>query len=145
MLEELLAYHCAPAFAGIKPANIVSCSKAKYGSLHRDIETLNRQLNPKDIFIRILCECERRALVMVYRKSILTSHLQTECNKTFLSRYGYPQDGTLSDYLEILSKRLDCESFPHEIGVFLGYPLYDIDCFRQHRDEGCLLVGEWKG
>ncbi len=25
--EYILAYHCAPAFAGIKPSNIASCSK----------------------------------------------------------------------------------------------------------------------
>ena len=35
-------------------------------------------------------------------------------------------------------------SFPHEIGAFLGYPAQDINGFINHKDEGVLLVGEWK-
>ena len=31
--DQLLARHCAPALAGIKPANLVSCSKADYPHL----------------------------------------------------------------------------------------------------------------
>ena len=32
--------------------------------------------------------------------------------------------------------------FPHEIGIFLGYPLYDVDCFIHHKR--CKYVGYWK-
>ena len=34
--------------------------------------------------------------------------------------------------------------FPHEIGAFLGYPAHDIYGFINHKDRGCLLVGEWR-
>ncbi len=144
MLEALLAYHCAPAFAGIKPANIAACRKSEFPDLHNDIEKLNNQLNCRDIYIEILCECKRRALVIVYRKGVLGKHLQGYNNRAFLSCYGYPEDGSLADYMNILKERLSCDRFPHEIGVFLGYPLHDIYCFINHRDEGCLLIGEWK-
>ena len=33
--------------------------------------------------------------------------------------------------------------FPHEIGVFLGYPLGDVCGFLRDPD-GCILCGEWK-
>ncbi len=144
MLETLFANHCAPALAGIKPANIAACQKSRFPDLHSDIEKLNNQLNRKDIYIEILCECERRALVIVYRKSVLEKHLHTYNNNAFLSCYGYPETGETADYLNVLKSRLDCDNFPHEIGVFLGYPLHDIYCFINHRDEGCLLNGEWK-
>lgn len=144
MLEKLLAYHCAPAFAGIKPANIVSCQKSRTANIHDEIEKLNNELNHKDIYIKILCECEKRALIIVYRRRVLEEHLQARLNRAFLAQYGYPEEGKLADYLNVLSTRLDRESFPHEIGVFLGYPLHDIYCFINHRDEGCLLIGEWK-
>lgn len=144
MLEALIAYHCAPALAGIKPANIVACQKSRFHNLYSEIDALNNQLNIKDIYIETVCECEKRVLLIVYRKNILERHLKSDSNAAFLSYYGYPTDRSLTDYLNILRKRLDCDSFPHEIGVFLGYPLHDIYGFINHRDEGCLLTGEWK-
>lgn len=144
MLEALIAYHCAPALAGIKPANIVACQKSRFHNLYAEIDALNNQLNIKDIYIETVCECKKRVLLIVYRKNILERHLKSDSNAIFLSYYGYPTDRSLTDYLNILRKRLDCDSFPHEIGVFLGYPLHDIYGFIHHRDEGCLLTGEWK-
>ena len=73
MIEKIIAYYCAPALAGIKPANIVSCSKSKIKNIHNCIKILNNQLNPKDIYAYILCECENRVLVMVYRKNSCTA------------------------------------------------------------------------
>lgn len=144
MLETLLAKHCAPALAGIKPSNIAACSKKDVPNIHKKIKSLNEQLNKNDIYIDILCECERRVLLIAYRKSILEKHLNTSLNRAFLEQYGYADAHKLSDYVNILKKRLSQGGFPHEIGVFLGYPLHDIYCFINHRDEGCLLTGEWK-
>lgn len=144
MLEKMLAYHCAPAFAGIKPANIVSCRKTDFENLHEEIRRLNDALNHKEIYLRILCECENRVLVIVYRKDVLETHLQALSNRGFLAQYGYSEAGSIADDLNLLSTRLKQDAFPHEIGVFLGYPLGDIRGFINHRDEGCLLCGEWK-
>lgn len=143
-MEKLLAYYCAPAFAGIKPANIATFEKSRFPDLHRDISKLNKELNSKDIYIEILRECETRCLVIVYRKKVLEKHLNMQENANFLSHYGYCGKANISEWFSLLKSRLKCEEFPHEIGVFLGYPLNDVRCFIHHRDEGCLLVGEWK-
>ena len=45
-LEHTLAFHCAPALAGIKPSNLICCDLARYRSLDRELLELNRQLNP---------------------------------------------------------------------------------------------------
>lgn len=144
MLEKLIAQHCAPALFGIKPSNIVACQKADVKNIHEKIDDLNKSLNHNDIFIDILCECDRRVLIMVYKKSVLKSHLSNYSNRVFLNKYGYSTDADIKQCLDILKTRLSCNSFPHEIGVFLGYPLYDIQSFINHRDEGCLLIGEWR-
>ena len=39
--EYILAYHCAPAFAGIKPSNIASCSKRENPNITVQIKMLN--------------------------------------------------------------------------------------------------------
>ena len=144
MLEALLAYYCAPAFAGIKPSNLVSLNNSEFPDLQRELYRLNSELNPKDIYIEILCECAERTLVIAYRRTVLERHLCLHGSRAFLSRYGYPKTGRLEAYLEILKRRLENETFPHEIGVFLGYPLHDIYCFINNRERGCLLVGEWR-
>ena len=143
-MEKLIAYHCAPALAGIKPSNIVTCYKNKIEKLNEKIEKLNSELNKKDIYIEILCECEKKALVMVYRKKLLEKTLREDGVKSFLVSMGYPEKGSVAEYLEILKKNLKKEEFSHEIGAFLGYPMHDIYGFMYHRGEGCLLCGEWK-
>lgn len=144
MLELFIANHCAPALAGIKPANIAMCQKCNIQNIHEQIITLNKQLNTHDIHIDILCECKKRAMIIVYRKSVLESHLLDRKNKAFLTHYGYINLKNTNEYLEFLRLRLNCDFFPHEIGVFLGYPLHDIYCFINHRDKGFLLTGDWK-
>ena len=144
MLEKIIARSCAPALAGIKPSNIVSCRKAVIPDVYDKLKKLNNELNPKDIYLEIICDCPKCVLVMVYRKQALKNQLTAKANKAFLMQYGYPKSGNTDEYIAILKKRLKNNSFPHEIGVFLGYPLHDIYSFINHRDEGCLLVGEWK-
>jgi hypothetical protein len=41
-----------------------------------------------------------------------------------------------------LRERMEEDSFPHEIGVFLGYDLSDIKSFIEGKE--CLYVGYWK-
>ena len=61
MLEKIIAYHCAPALAGIKPANIVACYNDKIPNLRSEINRLNKEMNKRNIYFEILCECEKHA------------------------------------------------------------------------------------
>ena len=144
-MEKTIAYHCAPALAGIKPSNLVSISKDRIKNIHSEIEKLNDQLNRKDIYIEAIHECPSRILAMVYRKKVLEKHLKNPESVTFLKSFGYSGKDTLEEYISYLKQRLSNSSdFPHEIGVFLGYPINDIYGFIHHKNEGCLLCGEWK-
>lgn len=144
MIEKLIAYYCAPVLAGIKPANLVACYKEKFPNVCKEVERLNRQLNSKDIYLEILCECEKRVLLMVYRKKVLLDYLKRKDINGLLSAFGYEKAKTVHEYIKKLKSRLRDERFPHEIGAFLGYPDHDIYGFIHHKNEGCLLTGEWK-
>lgn len=144
MFEKTIAYFCAPALAGIKPANIVSCYKDKIPDIHKKIANLNAQLNKKDIYLVVLCECEKRALVMVYRRKLLLKYLETSEISNLLKEYGYKKYSDEEGYINRLKSRLEFDVFPHEIGAFLGYPAHDIYGFINHKNTGCLLTGEWK-
>ncbi len=144
MLEILLSYFCAPALAGIKPANTLTCQKMLISDIPNQIEKLSGELNPCDIYIEVLCEYERYILIMAYRKKVLENHLTQEDNRAFLSKFGYSGCTDVCEYLSFLKSRFSYCEFPHEIGVFLGYPLCDIYGFINHRSEGCLMAGEWR-
>lgn len=148
-IEHFFAYYCGPALAGIKPSNIASYSKEKNPHILSEIERLNNALNIKDIYIEILCDCKERLLIMLYRREKLCRYLNSPQIKSLLENYNYPKEFSLSAYLECLRKRIAAgcsgsDEFPHEIGAFLGYPIHDIYGFINHKDEECLLTGEWK-
>lgn len=144
MLDNIIAYHGAPALAGIKPSNICSFSRRDYPDSEREIDNLNRLLNEKGIYFEILCSCERRVMIMMYRKQCLEKYIFNTEIRSLLSLYGYPKDGDLKDYIDFLKKRISSSSeFPHEIGAFLGYPIEDIYAFI-NGDKKCLYTGYWK-
>ncbi len=143
-MERTIAYYCAPALAGIKPANIVACHKSKISDINQKIRELNIQMNGRDIYFETLFECENRILVMVYRKKLLRKTLMRKDIKLFLGSFGYPVEGSVEELISHLKSTMSKQEFPHEIGAFLGYPIHDIQGFLYHKNQGCLLCGEWK-
>ncbi len=143
-MEKLIAFHCAPALAGIKTANTVSVDNKKYPDLIKELTKLNEQLNKRGIKLEVICHCKRKTLVMVYRPSLLEKYINSPEIKKLLINEGYPKNGTLNDNIEYLKTRLKNNEFPHEIGAFLGYPIEDIYGFINHKNEGLLLTGGWK-
>lgn len=142
MFEEMIAYHCAPALAGIKPANLVSCDKKRFGCIAQRAKHLNAEMNARGIHFEIMCECGERTLMMVYREKELERYLKRKEISAFLRTVGYPKEFSIASYLEHLKERLKGDAFPHEIGAFLGYPLRDIRGFINK--EKCIFVGDWK-
>ncbi len=144
MFEKTVAYFCGPALAGIKPSNLVSIGKAEVPDIYNKITALNSRLNKKGIYADIVCECDKRVLLLVYRRKALLSYLEKPEITDFLISCGYGKNLELNEYINTLKSRLNMCDFPHEIGAFLGYPLHDIYGFINHKNEGCLLTGEWK-
>ena len=142
MLERVLLKNCSPAMAGIKPSNLVSCYKNEILNAKDQIDELNERLNKKDIYIDVICECQNRLLLIVYRKRNLIDQLKRPEISEFLEKYGYDTNGTLNDYLDVLRSHLNGPDFPHEIGAFLGYPIKDIYGFINGKK--CLYIGAWK-
>lgn len=144
--EELLAFHCAPAMAGIKGANLVSCPR----QLFPDPEGLIRQyaglLAQSGIRLQILCSCPKAALLLVYREKALAACLDHPQARTLLGQAGYPAGAPLPQLLDRLGRRIAHRQgeFPHEIGLFLGYPPEDVAGFQLHKGKNCKLCGHWK-
>ena len=51
----------------------------------------------------------------------------------------------MEEMLEYLRSRMQVrKSFPHEVGLFLGYPPADVRGFIEHRGQGARFAGYWK-
>lgn len=144
-LDQVLAYHCGPALAGIKAANLVSLAWGEFPQLREKVEEYNRSFRSKGVSFRILGGCEHRGLLLVYRSDLLEEQLRAPLAAKLLVRDGYPEGAELEAMLTRLSMRLEHkEEFPHEIGLFLGYPPEDVLGFQRYRGQNCKLCGYWK-
>ena len=83
-------------------------------------------------------------LLLVYRPERLAETLDGAEVRRLLDRAGYPPEATLEELLTILSRRLHGSSFPHEIGLFLGYPPEDVEGFCRHKGQNFKICGCWK-
>ena len=63
----------------------------------------------------------------------------------FLKNFGYKNFKNTDGVLEHLQKRInEGDGFPHEIGIFLDYPLRDVKGFIIHKGKNFLASGCWK-
>ena len=140
--ETVMIEQCAPVLAGLKPAGLFRYETRDRADLARRVAGWNAQLNPKGLQVRVLrgCIATRQYLVYVYRAAKLQTVLADAAVRGFLAREGYrlPEDAAdCGALLDQLSLRLCCAAeaadFPHEIGVFLGYPLEDVVGFIRYR------------
>ncbi len=147
MLEKVLVEYCAPTLAGIKPASMFTW-KPVYLQGEKAvlaIDELNEKLTYRGISIKVLKKSSEKYLLLVYREKILKDLLKDERAKEILRERNYAVDLELENMLEDLSLRMKhIDDFPHEIGIFLGYPIDDVIAFIENKGKNCRYIGFWK-
>ena len=140
MSEELIVRHCAPTLANLKTGSLFVCPITDRPSFFSSLRSLNELLVPKGLRALPLRIREYSALVYLYRPSRLKKDLEDPAAIKILQDHGY------SCYGKCLPKLIErvrtSEEFPHEIGLFLGYPPEDVQGFLDHRP--CKCSGCWK-
>lgn len=144
MFEEMIVRNCAPTLAGIKLGSLFNCRCLPVPDVFDRIRSLNRRLLPRGIRIIPLTSSDSSTLIYVYRPDKLCSYLAKDEVKSILEDLGYPADDA-DLCVRTLSDRLyEQDVFPHEIGLFLGYPAADVKGFMEHHAAGCKCTGCWK-
>lgn len=146
-LEEILAYNCAPTFAKVKPASIITVLKKDFPSdAHEVVAYYESFLINQGLRMEIMCERPNSFLLMIYCPELLAKSLQKPEVQAYLAQEaGYPLDVQLDAQIAFLAHRLQSQgSFPHEIGLFLGYPLADVQGFIQNKGQNFKTSGYWK-
>lgn len=144
MLEYELIRHCAPTLAGLKPASLFTYQHHDFEQALQAVSSYHQLLMPKGIRIRVVSTRPGSLLLYVYNPKKLSACIAEPESAAFLKGQGY--DCTdVNAAISRLSAKLQTESgFPHEIGLFLGFPLHDVLAFIKHNGQNCKLCGYWK-
>lgn len=144
MSECDIIRNCAPTLAGIKTGNLFTCPYDSREALLNAVRRLNDRLGTKGLRVLPLRFSNRKALIYLYRPVKLTMDLADSAAAELLRRHGYCPD-SCEKCVGILAKKLRAqEDFPHEIGLFLGYPAEDVQGFITQGPGCCKCTGCWK-
>jgi len=72
---------------------------------------------------------ENSSLVLFYNPDTLAKTLDDSKNRAWLESAGYPKGAKVEGFLNELKARAATCALPHEVGIFIGYPLKDVDGF----------------
>ncbi|MDO5424731.1 MAG: DUF3793 family protein [Eubacteriales bacterium] len=140
-LEMEIARQCAPVLAGLKPSNLL---------ILEDRLTAPRDAFPEGagLSARLLYQGPRKSIWLVYRRVELERVLALPEIREFLKEWGY-SESCMDCMLRRLAARFAAcrekkQAFPHEMGVFLGYPLGDVKGFITYGGKNYLYSGYWK-
>ncbi len=144
MSDHLLIAHCAPTLANLKTASLFSfiCESNECLMLH--LAAWNEELNAKGVYAVALYFRDGRALIYVYRLNRLTQLLKRQDVMRFLRRYGYSSFDVNACLCQLRQRMGAQMEFPHEIGIFLDYPLDDVIGFIENGGRNYKCAGCWK-
>ena len=144
MSETTLISHCAPTLAGLKSGNLFTCYCPSLKEAVTVVRNWNAVTGPKGVRVRILRYSGSRVLIYVYRPAKLDADLSAPEAHKLLKRYGY-KGGSTDSYINTLAKKINRSGeFPHEIGLFLGYPPQDVKSFIENNGMNSAYTGYWK-
>lgn len=136
--------NCAPTMAGIKTANMFSMIVENRKEFHNSICELNKSFKLKGVCIIPLKYGNKRALLYMYRPEKLEKDLSDVVALKLLRQRGYPVGDCNKCILELIKRLKADNKFPHEIGLFLGYPPEDVKGFIDNEAKGAKFTGVWK-
>lgn len=137
----------APVILGEKPAGLLRLTNCRGVAGGRQFDLFC--VRQREILAALRLECRvlrrnsRNLVVLFFRRETLSAHLARPETAEFLRERSYIRGAELA---ELVRRCNDAATgFPHEIGVFLGYPLKDVRGFLENPAE-CLALrhGLWR-
>lgn len=140
--ENLFLYSAAPVLRGVKPSVLFRVA-GTYSSAFRERQEFLCRLS--QLQIMELGKSPKSVLTLIYDEAEMARALRDPLAVRILSEYGYmAETNEVVSMLDHLRTRLLLQKFPHEIGLFLGYPSEDVRDFIANSGKNCLLCRYWK-
>lgn len=143
-IYRYLAYAASPVIAGVKTAELITiemnmrCPPEWWAGQRRDI------LDSFGLSCREFRVVDGALTLLIYDAGRLDAEIRGADSRSILSKYGYDADGELDMIFEHLQRRFDREKFPHEIGLFLGFPPRDVQSFIENKGKNFHCCKYWK-
>ena len=144
MSEEMIVKHCAPTLAGLKTGNMFVADFENAFVLREALRHWNCQLRRKGLRFVSLYHRDGRALIYLFRPSRLSQDLQDQIACEVLRNCGYKEQSSPKCLLRLMERFGAEGDFPHEVGLFLGYPPVDVKGFIENKARNAKCVGCWK-
>ena len=144
MGDQLLISLCSPTLAGLKTGNLFTVECDDREEFNREVRGFNKRLAPKGIRMIPVRFSRGRMLVYLYRPAFLKRDFGNEEVCRILKDKGYTYTNADRCVAELTKHLCQDPKFPHEIGLFLGYPVTDVLGFMKSPEEGVKYTGFWK-
>lgn len=142
--EETVIKNCSPTMAGLKTGSLFACPAEDRRELNRNIRELNGVMVPRGVrLLPVRCR-GGRALIYMYRPERLRNDLKDRTARDILRQKRYPAEDPDRCVNELIRRLNVGEEFPHEVGLFLGYPAEDVYGFIHQGARCAKCGGVWK-
>jgi len=143
--DETIIQCGAPTLCGIKPASLFSMDEKIYSLGAKKLREWLPVFSKDKKFFVPLKKADGRLLFFVYDKNLLEQIYENPNHREYLLYKSYPVDkGFWAVLAELLHRLVFSKDFPHEVGLFLGYPLEDVIGFETFGAERFKYLGIWK-
>ncbi|MCR5618090.1 MAG: DUF3793 family protein [Clostridiales bacterium] len=144
MSDRTLIRQCSPTMAGIKTGNLLMVDFAGREKIADEVAEFNRNNKGKGIAAVFLGVRNNRAIIYVFRPRLLARDLQDPSARELLFSTGYKGTSIGECIVHLRDRLSEGETFPHEIGLFLGYPPEDVRGFIENEGRNFKACGMWK-
>ena len=143
-LDRVLLGHCAPTLAGLKSASMI-CLPVGGEQGMQTTARWREMMQHRGVEVQVLRSSAERTLIYLYRGKLLLKDWEKPGTADFLRRHDYePKEGVAANVERLKQRIAEHPCFPHEIGLFLGYPLEDVQGFIDNGGRNYGLCGCWK-
>lgn len=147
-LASYLALEAAEVLAGIKPANLISIPNQLSPCGQNPCQLWRKYgqeiIGTTALEVYELADRGNSVLILLYQPEALNNLLKSASARAILRRAGYTDGVDLDGMVDRLARRINSGAFPHEIGIFLGYPLKDVAGFMGLAKIPFACQGPWK-
>ena len=144
MFEEAMIRYASPTLAGIKTGALFSYMHKSIKKLMKQISTFNKKYIQKGLRLIPLRWNDQSALLYIYRPNLLEKAFHCQQARCLLKDCGYTCANKEHCIIHLMKRLNQSSNFPHEIGIFLGYPIEDVIGFIENKAKGEKMIGTWK-
>jgi hypothetical protein len=142
-INQLFLRCSSHTMCGIKPANLFTIPSQQFSkSAFENWEVL---ANRQGISISAFKSSSNITMIFIYNIVWIGKILEDSFVQAYLCSKGFSNLFDTTKTLRELFYRLQTnKNFPHEVGIFLGYPIEDVIGFEKNQGKSSKYCGYWK-